>query len=115
MACSYKMSPAIFGETLYFVTDDDLWSVSIRGGIAKRLSHSKGHPAHPMISPNGKYIAYTSNESGPREIYLMESNGGNQKRLTFLGDCRLIGWEGNEKIIFTSAMKNFTHNSIMGL
>ncbi len=58
---------------------------------------------HPSISPDGKYVAYLSNEGGNFEIWLADIDGKNKKELTQLeGD--LPGnprWsENSETIIF---------------
>lgn len=36
---------------------------------------------HPVWSPDGKSIAFTSNRDGPMSIYLMRSDGGQEKQL----------------------------------
>ena len=33
----YLRSPSIAGDTIVFITDDDLWSVSAEGGPARRV------------------------------------------------------------------------------
>ena len=44
-------------------------------------SKGNNHSAH--FSPDGKHIAYVSNQSGMNQIWVMESNGKEKKQLTF--------------------------------
>jgi len=41
-----------------------------------------GHDRNPSWSPDGKRIAFESNRDGNWEIYVMNANGRNQRRLT---------------------------------
>src|SRR5258706_13554544 len=38
----YLRHPTLCGDTIAFVTDDDLWSVSAGGGVARRLTAGGG-------------------------------------------------------------------------
>ncbi len=101
----YYRFPTIGKDTLVFVCEDDLWTVSINGGIARRLTSSLGQISHPFISPNGKNVAFISREEGPPEVYCMPTRGGNAKRLTFQGATFsfVVGWNKNSKdILFAS-------------
>ena len=98
----YYRFPAIHGDRLVFVTDDDIWAVMTRGGTASRLSANVASVANPNFSPDGKWIAFTGAEEGPTEVYLMPAMGGQVRRLTYLGALvRVIGWSG-KKVLFTS-------------
>jgi eukaryotic-like serine/threonine-protein kinase len=41
--------------------------------------------ANPQFSPDGSRIAFQSNRSGNREIWVADSSGANQSQLTFMG------------------------------
>jgi TolB protein len=36
----------------------------------------------PVWSPDGRFIAFVLGRNGKREIYVMNADGGNQRRLT---------------------------------
>ncbi len=81
----YYRHPTIHGDRIAFCSDDDLWIVGIAGGIARRLTTSRGPVLHPVFSPDGKWIAYAGREEGANEIYILPAEGGEPRRLTFLG------------------------------
>jgi serine/threonine-protein kinase len=52
-------------------TKGDLWSLSLEeGATPEPFLVTPFNEKHPALSPDGKWLAYTSNESGREEIYL---------------------------------------------
>jgi WD40-like Beta Propeller Repeat len=56
----YYHHPAISGDTVYLVSEDDLWSVPSAGGIARRLTSGLGASSCPAVSPDGRWLAFSS-------------------------------------------------------
>lgn len=75
--------PATNGESVVFSYAGDLYSVSIDGGEARRLTSHKGYEMFARFSPDGKSIAFTGEYDGNREVYLMPAQGGEPVRLTY--------------------------------
>ncbi len=101
----YYRFPTIHGDAVVFVCEDDLWTVSAQGGIARRLTSNLGEVDWPALSPDGHLLAFTGREEGPPEVFIMAALGGPARRLTFLGgDARVVGWtpDGAE-IVFASS------------
>jgi tricorn protease len=100
----YYRFPTIQGDRIVFVCEDDLWSVAVTGGTATRLTANLGEVSHPHLSPDGRLLAYVGRDEGHAEVYVMPSEGGVARRLTFLGaDVRVIGWSRDgASILFTS-------------
>lgn len=82
----YLRQPALRGDTVVFVCDDDLWTVDAAGGVARRLTAGLGEPSTPALSPDGRWLAYQSDESGRNEVYVRSWPGlGNKTQVSQSG------------------------------
>lgn len=81
----YYRFPTLHGDTLVFVAEGDLWRTSLKGGLAQRLTSHPGSETHPVLSPDGKTIAFSAEYEGPAELYTMPTEGGLPTRRTFAG------------------------------
>jgi len=75
--------PAIRGDRIVFTFAGDLYTVGSQGGIARRLTSHDGFEMFARFSPDGKWIAFTGQYDGNTEVYLIPSDGGVPKRLTW--------------------------------
>ncbi len=99
----YLRQPAIRGETIVFVSDDDLWRVEATGGVARRLTAGLGEPSTPALSPDGRWLAYVARDEQHPEVYLMPADGGPAKRMTWLGpDVMVRGFTADGRILFVT-------------
>ena len=99
----YLRHPTLREDTIVFVCDDDLWSVSAAGGTARRLTAGLGEPATPALSPDGKWIAFVGRDEQHPEVYLMAAEGGPARRMTWLGpDVIVRGWTPEGRVLFVS-------------
>lgn len=116
--------PTIHQDKVVFAYAGDLWMVSAQGGTASRLTSSNGLEMFPRFSPDGRWIAFTADYDGNRDVYVIASTGGEPKRLTYhmdagdnpdrLGPNNLVmGWTpDSKKILFRSRFEMW--NSWMG-
>ena len=100
----YYRHPTIHGDSIVFVCEDDLWSVPVQGGIARRLTANPGTVSFPSFSPDGTKIAFTGKDEGPLDVYVIDADGGPARRLTWLGGATAVaGWNpGGKEILFAS-------------
>lgn len=71
------------GKTLCFTYLGDLWTVPATGGTANRLTVHEALDCYPRWSPDGKFIAFTSNRTGNYDIFLVPSEGGAARQVTY--------------------------------
>ena len=107
--------PDIYKDKIVFVYGGDLWLASSAGGTARRITSHPGREQFPKFSPDGKWLAFTGQYDGNFNVYVMPSEGGQPKQLTFyqgsaqpLSDRmgilnQVIGWTPDGKsIVFLS-------------
>lgn len=103
----YYQRPTICGDLLVFLFEDDLWLKDLSGKspLASRLTSNPGRASDPFLSPDGRFLAYTSLDEGHPEIYVTELDEMEPRRLTYLGeDTRCVGWSRDGKhILFTTS------------
>ncbi len=100
---AYLRQPTLHGDTVVFVSDDDLWRVSTAGGTAQRLTAGLSEPATPSLSPCGRWLAYTGRDEQHPEVWLMPAIGGAPRRLTWLGsELAVRGFTPEGRIVFCS-------------
>lgn len=75
--------PATNGKEIAFTYAGDIFTVPITGGEARRLTSHIGYEAFAHYSPDGRTIAFTAEYDGNREVYVMPSQGGEPKRVTY--------------------------------
>jgi len=85
----YYRFPTLHQNTLVFSAEGDLWTVDIQGGIARRLTTHPGEETHPVISPDGRTLAFSATYEGPTEIYTMPLEGGLPTRWTYESEASI--------------------------
>lgn len=101
----YYRAPAIYGNTVVFTAEGDLWKYDITSGTASRLTSNDGMETNAAISPDGKQIIFTGEYEGAKELYSMSITGGVPRRLTWDLDnyARASGFTKDGKIIYRTS------------
>jgi tricorn protease len=76
----------IHEDTIVFVYAGDIWTVPTAGGTATRLTTDEGMELFPKFSPDGKWIAFSGEYGGNRQVYVMPTTGGTPRQLTWYND-----------------------------
>lgn len=95
--------PAIQGNQVVFTYAGDLYTVAATGGMARKLTNHDGYEMFARFSPDGKTIAFTGQYDGNTEVYVMPSQGGSPKRITYtatLGRDDVADRMGPNNIVF---------------
>lgn len=93
----------------------DLFLANPDGSGMKRLTSTKGYDAEGSFSPDGKRIVFCSERDGNRELYVMDSDGGNVRKLTNAPKCYNGGpffSPDGKRVIFRSDRKKEDHLQI---
>jgi len=82
----------------------DIWVADENGGNVQRLTVNRARDAYPKFSPDGKWIAFSSDRNGNLDVYLIPSTGGTPKQLTHhSADDVVLGWTPDGKgVLFSS-------------
>lgn len=71
------------GSTVAFIWQADVWTVPYGGGKATRLTVNEAIEGFPIWSPDGKKIVFYSNRYGSQDIFSMDADGSDVKRLNY--------------------------------
>lgn len=82
--------PDVNKDLVVFVYAGDVWSVPAAGGAARKLTNHPGFELFPKISPDGRWIAYSAEYSGSRQVYVIPAAGGTPRQLTFYNDAGVM-------------------------
>lgn len=91
--------------TLSHGGDQEIYLLTGKGKMIKRLTNSRGIDVDATWSPDGKKIAFVSKRSGRPQIYIKEINTGRVQRMTFEGNYNTQpSWSPKGNLIAYSSM-----------
>src|SRR5712675_2743341 len=70
------------GKTIAFELLGDIYTLPIEGGQAKLISGGMAFDSQPRFSPDGKWIAFTSDREGSENIWVMHPDGTEVKQVS---------------------------------
>jgi len=93
------------GNSVVFSFEGDLWKASLADKMAYRLTAMQGYENNAIVSPDGKWIAFTGRQFGNADVFVIPASGGQIKQLTwFSGSDEVSSWSWDSKTIyFTSS------------
>ncbi len=113
--------PSIHGDTVVFEAGGSVWKVGVQGGEAVRLTTDSGYDSHPLVSPDGKWVAFTGWYRGNTDVYVVSIDGGPVKQVTWRSinkpingkiriapDNIVVGWTPDSRdVVFLSRRDSF--------
>ena len=99
--------PTLSATSIAFEYGGDLWIAPREGGEAKRLTSTPAVESDPQLSPDGRWVAFTSNRSGNPDVYVMPADGGDPRRLTWHPAAdQARGWSPDGKLVLFASTRN---------
>ena len=84
----------------------DIWTANDNGANVQRLTDNKARDIYPRFSPDGNWIAFSSDRDGNYDIYVVAAAGGKPRQLTFhTADDTAVGWTPDGKHILFSSIR----------
>ena len=82
----------------------DIWSADDNGQNIQRLTVNRARDVYARFSPDGKWIAFSSDRNGNLDVFLMPAGGGTAKQLTtHSADDTVLGWSADSKSVMFSS------------
>ena len=103
----YYRFPSIHENLVVFTTEGDLWKYNRTSNVCMRITTNQGVESNATLSPDGKFIAFNAEYEGPTEVYIIPTEGGIPKRITWEGlnggsAPKVYGWTKTGKLIVST-------------
>ena len=106
--------PDLSATQVTFVYAGDIYVAGRDGGAAVRLTAHPGQELYPKFSPDGMQIAFSAEYNGTRQVYVMPTDGGVPRQLTWYSDVgplpvrggtdyRVLDWSPNGRNVLVRA------------
>jgi tricorn protease len=80
--------------------------VGVEGGRAHALTGHVAPASSPVISPDGKTLAFNGTYEGPREVYTMPLDGDLPKRMTYEGSADVANWTPDGRLLVATGVRS---------
>ncbi|MFN8341757.1 MAG: PDZ domain-containing protein [Cyclobacteriaceae bacterium] len=108
--------PSISDRQVVFTYGADVWISDLNGGNLLRLTSTAAVESNPRLSPDGKWVAFTSNRSGSDAVYIVPATGGSPVRLTWHPAPAVVrGWTPDGKRILYASSRETAPTSFTRL
>ena len=83
----------------------DIWTANEDGSGPMRLTVNTALEVYPRFSPDGRWIAFSSNRFGNNDVFVIPATGGTPRQLTFFsGGDDVVGWSRDgQQVLFRSS------------
>ena len=97
--------PHICNGKIAFSYHGDIWVANEDGSNPYRLTAHVAMDLFPRFSPDGRWIAFTSNRMGNNDIFVVPTAGGVPRQVTFhtTGDMMLYWTPDGQRLLFSTS------------
>ncbi len=90
------------GTTIAFSYQGDIWTMNLKTMQTQRLTIHEGYESSPRWNESGDKIAFNSNRHGNTDIFVMNANGGQVKRISYYSANDYLSDFFDEQLIFST-------------
>jgi tricorn protease len=84
----------------------DIWTADENGQNVRRITAHKARDVYPRFSPDGKWIAFSSDRNGNLDVFILPSEGGPARQLTFhSADDSVQGWAPDSRAVLFASQR----------
>jgi tricorn protease len=92
--------PSINSGKITYAYAGDIWITDLGNNKTVRITSTPAVESNPSFSPDGNWIAFSSNRSGTTAVYIVPSEGGTPEKLTWNpSPCLVRGWSSDGKLV----------------
>ena len=103
--------PSLSNTHIAFTYGGDIWVTERNGNQVRRITSTAAVESDPHFSPDGQWIAFSSNRSGGNSVYIVPLNGGDAQRLTWHPSPAIVrGWSNDGKSILYASNRETAPN-----
>lgn len=104
------------GTKIAFQYRGDIWMVGADGGIATRVTAHVELETRPIWSPDGRWLAFSSDRNGNFDVFAIPVTGGEPRQLTYSGGNEIAtDWSPDGKWITFTAQRDAPFTGIFVL
>jgi tricorn protease len=109
-------NPSYHNGKVTFSYLGDIWVANEDGSNVQRLTVHRARDIYPRFSPDGKWIAFSSNRYGNYDVFVIPSDGGWAKQLTFHSAADIVvNWSPDSKRILFQSSRGLMYPGIPNL
>src|SRR5690349_16419512 len=98
--------PHYHNGRIVFTYLGDIWTADENGQNVQRLTVNRARDVYGRFSPDGKWIAFSSERNGNLDVFLIPAGGGTAKQLTaHSADDVVLGWSADSKAVLFSSQR----------
>jgi tricorn protease len=110
---AFARDPHYHNGRVVFSLRGNLWVVNADGSGPVQLTRTPSRDFSPRWSPDGQWIAFTSDRMGNNDVFIMPATGGDPRQLTFhSGSDNVEYWTPDgQRIVFSSSRGPYSWES----